>query len=99
MEFRDTYTKTIAQKKEALTRVQREYKDTLATGIAERNWVTLFRQYENIDELNRRVLMALVDKIIVHENHVVEIFYKYRDEYEQAAAYAASFDDERKNVG
>lgn len=98
MEFRDTYTKTIAQKKDTLVRVQREYRDTLATGITERNWVKLFRQYENIEDLNRRVLMALVDKIIVHENHVVEICYKYRDEYEQALAYAENYKDDLKAV-
>ena len=94
-EFRESYTKAIAQKKEALSRVRREYKDTLANGITERNWVTLFREYENIDELNRRVLMALVDKIVIHENHVIEILYKYRDEYKHAKEYADSFDDER----
>lgn len=98
MEFRDTYTKTIAQKKDTLARVQREYRDTLATGITERNWVTLFRQYENIEDLNRRVLMALVDKIIIYENHVVEICYKYRDEYEQALAYAENYKDDFKAV-
>ena len=32
-------------------------------------------------------MMALVDRIIVYENHVVEIEYKYRDEYEQATQY------------
>ena len=94
-EFRDSYTKTITQKKEALNRMRREYKDMLANGITERNWVTLFREYENIDELNRRVLMALVDKIVIHENHVIEIIYKYRDEYQHAKEYADSFYDER----
>ena len=97
-EFRDSYTKTITQKKEALNRVHREYKDTLANGITERNWVTLFREYENIDELNRRVLMALVDKIIIHENHVIEILYKYRDEYKHAKEYADSFSKELNAV-
>ena len=97
-EFRDSYTKTITQKKEALNRVHREYKDTLANGITERNWVTLFREYENIDELNRRVLMALVDKIIIHENHVIEIIYKYRDEYKHAKEYADSFSKELSAV-
>ena len=97
-EFRDSYTKTINQKKEALNRVHREYKDTLANGITERNWVTLFREYENIDELNRRVLMALVDKIIIHENHVIEIIYKYRDEYKHAKEYADSFSKELSAV-
>jgi hypothetical protein len=57
--------------------------------------VTLFREYENIDELNRRVLMALVDKIVIHESHEIEIIYKYRDEYKHAKEYADGFDEER----
>ena len=57
--------------------------------MTERAWVSLFREYENIEELNRRAMMALVDRIIVYENHVVEIEYKYRDEYEQATQYVS----------
>lgn len=57
-------------------------------------WVSLFRQYENIEELNRRALMALVDKILIYENHVMEIVFKYRDEYEQALAFASEYNEE-----
>lgn len=39
--------------------------------------------------------MALVDKIVIHENHVIEITYKYRDEHQHAKEYADSFYDER----
>ena len=45
----------------------------------------LFKQYENVEELNRRVLMSLVDRILIHENHAIEIVFKYRDEYQQIA--------------
>lgn len=58
----------------------------------------MFRQYENIDELNRRVLMALVDKILIHENHVIEIIFKYRDEYERALSYAAEYTESVKKA-
>ena len=62
--------------------------------MTERAWVSLFRKYENIEELNRRVMMALVDQIIVYENHVVEIEYKYRDEYEQAMQYVSMYQED-----
>lgn len=58
----------------------------------------MFRQYENIDELNRRVLMALVDKILIHENHVIEIIFKYRDEYERALSCAAEYTESVKKA-
>ena len=69
-------------------------KQTVATGTTERNWVTLFKQYENIDELNRRVLMALVDRILIYENHTIEIVFKYRDEYQQTLEYVLGYSEE-----
>lgn len=86
-EFRNSYTKIIEEKQEAILRVKKEMKQTVATGTSERNWVMLFKQYENIDELNRRVLMALVDRILIYENHTIEIVFKYRDEYQQTLEY------------
>lgn len=93
-EFRNSYTKIIEEKQEAILRVKKEMKQTVATGTTERNWVTLFKQYENIDELNRRVLMALVDRILIYENHTIEIVFKYRDEYQQTLEYVLGYSEE-----
>lgn len=58
--------------------------DAALLGTGEKNWVTLFRQYENITELSRRVLMSLVDKIFIYENRAIEIVFRYKDEFEKA---------------
>ena len=93
-EFRNSYTKTIEGKQDALLRVKKEMKQTVTTGTTERNWVTLFKQYENVEELNRRVLMSLVDRILIHENHAIEIVFKYKDEYQQTLEYVLGYADE-----
>ena len=31
--------------------------------------------------------MSLVDRILIHENHAIEIVFKYRDEYQQTLEY------------
>lgn len=93
-EFRNSYTKTIEGKQDALLRVKKEMKQTVTTGTTERNWVMLFKQYENVEELNRRVLMSLVDRILIHENHAIEIVFKYRDEYQQTLEYILGYADE-----
>lgn len=94
LDFRDNFNKVIESKQEALRRVRREMTEAVNTGTTERNWVTIFRQYENIEALNRRVLMALVDKVLIYENHALEIVFKYKDEYEQALAYVLGYTDE-----
>ena len=98
-DFRNSYTKIIEDKQEALLRVKKEMKQTMTTGTTERNWVTLFKQYENIEELNRRVLMALVDRILIHENHAIEIVFKYKDEYQQTLEYVLGYADELAIAG
>lgn len=87
-EFREQYALRIEEKTVALERVRRESKDASVSGQAEKVWVALFREHENIGELSRRVLMALVDKILVYEGHVVEVLFQYGDEYRRAVELA-----------
>ena len=95
MEFRNQYAKLIEDKQAALERVQREYKDSCIAGKEiERTWVSMFRQYENVEELNRRVLMALVDKVLIYEDHVVEVCFKFGDEFQRSLEYASQYADE-----
>ena len=95
MEFRNQYAKLLEDKQAALERVQREYNDSCIAGKEiERTWVSMFRQYENIEELNRRVLMALVDKVLIYENHVVEVCFKFGDEFQRSLEYASQYADE-----
>ena len=95
----DDIVHAIEEKQEALLRVKKEMKQSVATGATERNWVTLFKQYENIEELNRRVLMALVDRILIYEDHAIEIVFKYKDEYQQTLEYVLGYADELAVAG
>lgn len=92
-DFRNRYTQIIEDKQAAVRRIKKEMSDAALLGTGEKNWVTLFRQYENITELNRRVLMSLVDKIFIYENHAIEIVFKYKDEFEKAMEYVLGYKD------
>lgn len=94
MDFRNQYTSMIEDKEAALERVKRESREASLNGDVEKAWVTLFRQYENIETLSRRVLMALVDRILVYENHSVEVVFKYGDEYRRMAEAVKHCKDE-----
>lgn len=53
----------------------------------------------HIEELNRRVLMALVDRILIYEDHAIEIVFKYKDEYQQTLEYVLGYADELAVAG
>lgn len=82
-EFRTIYTNKIEEKEQVVRQLEKECRQAIDVGSRSRNWITLFKEYENISQLNRRVLMALVDCIKVYENHKIEIVFKYANEYEQ----------------
>lgn len=92
-EFRTTYTNILEEKEIAKKRLEKECKQAVDTGTTTKNWVTLFKSYENIDTLSRRVLMSLVDKVKIYENHALEIVFKYADEYKQTLEYIMSFEE------
>lgn len=80
-EFRKQYDCFIEEKSEALARVIKERDEASLAGDTERAWVALFREYDGIEKLTHRVLMALVDKIFIYEDHTVEVEFKYGDEF------------------
>ena len=38
--------------------------------------------------------VGAVDRILIHENHAIEIVFKYRDEYQQTIEYVLGYADE-----
>lgn len=95
-EFRTIYTNMLEEKESSLKQLEKECSQAIDIGSKSRNWITLFKQYENVSELNRRVLMALVDRIKIYEKHKIEIVFKYVDEYEQIMKYLSNM--ERANL-
>ena len=64
-----------------------------------RAWVQAFAQFQNISGLDRRVLVALVDRILIYENKAIEIQFNYRDEYELALRCVQDFEEKPAAAG
>jgi len=58
-EFRNAYTARIEEKSETVERLKKEQAQAATTGMTNRAWVQAFAQFQNISELDRRVLVAL----------------------------------------
>lgn len=46
-------------------------------------WVEAFKDYINIEELTREVVLELIDKIEVHEDNEIDIYYRFLNPYEK----------------
>lgn len=47
----------------------------------ENAWMTEFVKRRGLTALDRSVVVALIDKILIHSNNVVEIIYRWQDEF------------------
>lgn len=48
------------------------------------NWIEIFRQYQNITELTRPIVVTLIDHINIYEGNRIEIVFQYHYDFEQA---------------
>lgn len=91
-DFRENYRGLIEEKQNAMKRLKREQQEAAAMGSQNRAWVQVFAQYENVQELDRRILLALVDRIFIYEDKRVEIVFRYRDEFAWAMDTAKEYE-------
>lgn len=55
-------------------------------------WMEEFKKHRNISELDREIVINLIDKIFVYENSRIEIKYNYSDEYATMFSYVSAFE-------
>ena len=70
--------------------------------IFKQNWLQDIKQYRNIQKLERKIVIALIDKIIVYAKDRIEICFNYRDEMEVilgAAEFCLEQSEERGVAG
>lgn len=59
-----------------------------AQGIdGENEFISHFKQYGNIEALNRQMVIELIEEILVHEGGNITIKFKFSDAYENVARY------------
>lgn len=87
VQFRDEYDRVIREKEMTKDKLEKTCNQAENNSISTNNWVQLFRENENVEEIDKRVLMALVDKVLIHENHGIEVVFKYGDEFQETEDY------------
>lgn len=59
----------------------REQLDDIHNHGTENAWMNEFIKRQGLASLDRAVVVALIDKILIHSNDVVEIIYRWQDEF------------------
>lgn len=51
-------------------------------------WIETFRKYQNIEELNRSIVVSLIDRVIVHDKDRITVVFHFQDEIQKAVSLA-----------
>ena len=75
---------------EAILSLEQEI-DRLVEGKSEeQKWIAYFKLYQDIEELNRKLAVELIDRILVFENQRINIKFKFQFEYDSAMSLIQS---------
>lgn len=66
----------------------------MSNEMCTQQWVEEFKQYHNIESLDRKVVVMLIDRIVVHSTDRIEIHFNYEDEIVEFIECAAVRENE-----
>ena len=80
--FKDEFDKAIQEAKDAIARLVSN-KNQISGGLTEQqSWLAQFREYQNIQELNRRVVVHFIEKIEITGDKQVHVFLNNADQFQ-----------------
>ncbi|MEG2520129.1 MAG: recombinase family protein, partial [Christensenellaceae bacterium] len=88
--FGARYTKKAEDAQQAIFKMEKEIEQLVAGNSGEQQWISYFKQHENISELNRKLAVELIDKITVFDEQRIEVAFQFQCEYEKMTAFIQS---------
>ncbi len=64
----------------------------LKNSTHQKPWIEVFRQYQNIQTLDREIAVMLIDHVTVYDNKQIEVVLRYRDEIQEMLRLAETRD-------
>lgn len=81
-ELKRTYSRQRAGAEEQAEAIQAEMNRELTNLNFGCGWMDQFRKHQNIEELDRTIIVSLIERIMVFRNHRVEIVYRWHNEFQ-----------------
>ena len=67
----------------AIEKLNKEKREILDGVSKQQSWVEQFRQYENVTELTRPMVIHLIERINIFEDSNIEIVFRHRNQIEE----------------
>ena len=87
MELHAAYEARGKEAQEAAGKAEREIRAVLEGDEDKYRWISYFKEYRDIGELTRNVVVALISEVRVYDRENIEVVFDFADQYRQALEY------------
>ena len=86
-QYQKIYTEKCEAIAVAIARRQQELDAISKAGTAQSEWIAHFKSFRNVDVMERKSLVKIVERIYIHEGNRIEVVFKHQNEYQAAVLY------------
>lgn len=84
MEMKEDYETACLEMEEAIRLMEEEIDSFVQGKSSHNNWIDHFKRAGNVTELSRSLLLLTIDKILVFDNGIIRIHFRYQNEFAAA---------------
>lgn len=98
LSYREDYQQKEALYSKQIQTLEAKKKETVTENIFETPWLKRLLELKDIEELDRDIVVGMIDEITVYENRKIKIRYNFGDELEHLFSNVYSVDMEKKAI-
>ena len=95
-EYRDikqTFTRKMERAEESIRELETKKRRLLSNEMRTQKWVEEFKNCRNIESLDRKVTVMLIERIVIYSSDRIEIHFNHADEMAELLSYAFASKD------
>lgn len=94
--MKEEFAARIEQAKGVIAQLMTD-KNNIQHGLSKRqSWLSQFKEYENVSEITRILIVSLVERINIFEGSEIEVVFRHRDQFADIMAFLA---EQKKESG
>ena len=82
-DLKKTYTRRRSEAEAQAEALREEMNKEIELSKDSRNWISKFRENQNITELDRSVIVTLIERVMIFRDKRVEIVFRWQNEYQR----------------
>ena len=98
LSYREDYQQKEALYSKQIETLEAKKKETVTEDVFETPWLKRLLELKDIEELDRDIVVEMIDEITVYENRKIKIRYNFGDELEHLCSNVYSVDMEKKAI-